>query len=192
MARKCEFDAGNYTEKRKLATEIVTIIKELQPPGRFLSLPKMQSTNKVDTGNEQCSMAPNVAVSNWEEVGLDKAIMKACQVMRDIDRADRKYRVDRKASRLNRLQALSLVIPNNDGTTDNSDGNHAVDDNDTEQKCVLDVINDDDDTLQSQQQEQLEQQDQDIGVDNNKSINTIINEVVDSIDMPLSSNQESV
>ena len=37
LERKSEFDSGTYTEKRKLATEIVDVItKTLSPPGRFL------------------------------------------------------------------------------------------------------------------------------------------------------------
>ncbi|VEU43889.1 unnamed protein product [Pseudo-nitzschia multistriata] len=36
MERKPQFDAGNYTEKRVLAAEIVAAIKALDPPGRFL------------------------------------------------------------------------------------------------------------------------------------------------------------
>lgn len=34
--RKRAFDSGSYTEKRQLATEIVQIIRSLDPPGRFL------------------------------------------------------------------------------------------------------------------------------------------------------------
>ena len=36
VERKTQFDAGNYTEKRQLASEIVTVVKSLDPPGRFL------------------------------------------------------------------------------------------------------------------------------------------------------------
>ena len=36
----------------------------------------------------------------WEELSDDKAIHKACQVMRDIARPDRKYREERKEERL--------------------------------------------------------------------------------------------
>eukprot|EP00536_Pseudo-nitzschia_multiseries_P000167 jgi/Psemu1/178140/e_gw1.3.63.1 len=34
--RKSRFDAGNYTEKRMLAAEIVAHVRALDPPGRFL------------------------------------------------------------------------------------------------------------------------------------------------------------
>jgi hypothetical protein len=171
MTRKCEFDAGSYTEKRKLATEIVNMIKQLQPPGRFLTLTKTQQT-KVDTEEDAL---PHGAESSWVEVGLDKAVMKACQVMRDINRPDRKYRVDRKLARLNRLQALNIVLPDSDIVTGSNDSNQNVSDNGNQQECV-----------------EWEQHQQDIGIDSNKSINAIVNDVVDSIAIPIDTTGESV
>jgi hypothetical protein len=78
--QKAEFDAGSYTEKRALALEIVMRIKALDPPGRFMRKAK-----------------PNEATdSEWVEVDSEKAIHKACQVMRDIDRPDRRERDERR------------------------------------------------------------------------------------------------
>lgn len=67
--RKPLFDAGNYSEKRSLATEIVGLIRGLEPPGRFLKRGK--------------------GTDVWEELSDDRAIHKACQVMRDLQRPDR-------------------------------------------------------------------------------------------------------
>mmetsp|Transcript_31508 Transcript_31508/g.44725 ORF Transcript_31508/g.44725 Transcript_31508/m.44725 type:complete len:185 (+) Transcript_31508:61-615(+) len=77
MERKPQFDNGNYSEKRTLATEIVSEIRSLNPPGRFLKRVKI-------TGD-----GPRRPEDEWEELSDDKAIHKACQVMRDINRPDR-------------------------------------------------------------------------------------------------------
>ena len=185
MTRKCDFDAGNYTEKRRLATEIVTIIQQLQPPGRFLTLPKAPPTTKSDTSDGDTLLkAPESA---WEEVSFDKAILKACQVMRDINRPDRKYRVDRKLARLNRLQAMNVVLPDDNGTTSNNDPPNVVE--------IDTVMNDEYDNAQPpppQQQQSHEpeesepqQQPPDIGVDSVNGINSMISDVVDSLTIPI-------
>ena len=67
FSRKPEFEAGNHAAKRRIATEIVRVTKAL--PGRFLK-------RKNDKGP-------------WFEVSAEKAILKACQVMRDFQRPDR-------------------------------------------------------------------------------------------------------
>ena len=85
-----QFDAGSYTEKRALATEIVQIIRSLTPPGRFL---------KKVTKKEDADAANVIEGGEWEELSDDKAIHKACQVMRDIDRPDRKDRELRRAAK---------------------------------------------------------------------------------------------
>jgi hypothetical protein len=180
MTRKRQFDAGNYTEKRKLATEIVTIIQQLQPPGRFLSLTTKDSSSTADTSLRH---GPE---GSWVEVGLDKAIIKACQVMRDIDRPDRKYRVDRKVARLNRLQALNRIEPCNDGVTDSSDNRLNVGNQDDQQICVFHDEN------KVHSQNHLEDHHKHIVSDSHKSINAIINDVVDSLDLPIESDRESV
>jgi len=149
--RKAQFDSGNYTEKRALATEIVTIIKGLEPPGRFLKkaspaaieavaaakaaeaaaaavkedgktedepkaaenkdAPKddaaaaasteAASAEKKDgeaaktedaakpTADKYAPPPPTLIDGIWEELTDDKAVHKACQVMRDISRPDR-------------------------------------------------------------------------------------------------------
>ncbi len=61
--RKRAFDAGSYTEKRQLATEIVQIIRSLDPPGRFLkrvtpSKASSSSSSKPTTDGNNPVAAP--------------------------------------------------------------------------------------------------------------------------------------
>jgi hypothetical protein len=84
MERKPQFDAGNYSEKRALATEIVGMIRSLEPPGRFLR--KMSTSPGINDENWDGSRTID---GQWEELSDEKAIHKACQVMRDIARPDR-------------------------------------------------------------------------------------------------------
>lgn len=84
MERKPQFDAGNYSEKRALATEIVGMIRSLEPPGRFLR--KMSNSPRIVDENWDGSRTID---GQWEELSDEKAIHKACQVMRDIARPDR-------------------------------------------------------------------------------------------------------
>lgn len=102
LERKAQFDAGNYTEKRSLATEIVQIVRALKPPGRFLkkATPKPAATDKESSAEKE---APKGLDDGWEELSDEKAIHKACQVMRDIDRPDRKDRELRRAKKKQKL-----------------------------------------------------------------------------------------
>lgn len=113
--RKTAFDAGNYTEKRSLAGEIVGIIKALDPPGRFLKKAskkaaegeaKVEETKEEEPkkeGDAGWTEPAKVEESEWEELGDEKAIHKACQVMRDIDRPDRKDREERRAKKKQKI-----------------------------------------------------------------------------------------
>lgn len=92
LARKTPFDSGTYTEKRTLATEVVTIIRSLDPPGRFLKKLNPAMVKPPDSLDES---GRALFAEGWEELSDEKAIHKACQVMRDIDRADRKDRIER-------------------------------------------------------------------------------------------------
>lgn len=65
--RKPEFEAGNHAAKRRVATEIVAATTSLH--GRFLK-------RKSDKGP-------------WFALTTERAILKACQVMRDFQRPDR-------------------------------------------------------------------------------------------------------
>jgi hypothetical protein len=65
--RKPEFEAGNHAAKRRVATEIVAVTTGVG--GRFLK-------RKSDKGP-------------WFALTTEKAILKACQVMRDFQRPDR-------------------------------------------------------------------------------------------------------
>eukprot|EP00980_Cylindrotheca_fusiformis_P019564 scaffold6784_cov108-Cylindrotheca_fusiformis.AAC.6 len=101
LERKARFDAGNYTEKRSLATEIVQIVRALKPPGRFL---KKVTPKKPAAGKESVEEKTSNGLSDeWEELSDEKAIHKACQVMRDIDRPDRKDRELRRAKKKQKL-----------------------------------------------------------------------------------------
>lgn len=83
VERKAPFEAGSYSEKRTLASEIVHIIRSLDPPGRFL---KQVTVEAAEADGE--SLVEDIEGS-WVELSDDKAIHKACQVMRDLDRPDR-------------------------------------------------------------------------------------------------------
>ena len=64
------------TEKRAVAEEIVRHIGSLDPPGRFL---KREGRGQVSRGLN----------GPWEELSRREAIKKACQALRDCNRADR-------------------------------------------------------------------------------------------------------
>jgi hypothetical protein len=88
LERKPQFDAGSYSDKRALATEVVSIVRGLEPPGRFLKRVKEGTAE----GGVQYSDLPG-----WEELSDDRALHKACQVMRDIARPDRTGERKRKS-----------------------------------------------------------------------------------------------
>lgn len=92
--RKDRFDKGGYTTKRSLALEIVTLIRNLEPPGRFLKRPDPHKPLVFDEASYV--VAPLGEDPGWLEVDEERAIHKTCQVMRDIDRADRKERDERR------------------------------------------------------------------------------------------------
>jgi hypothetical protein len=64
------------SEKRALAEEIVSHIRVLEPPGRFLKR----------TGRSQSSRGLN---GPWEELTYRECIKKTCQALRDCNRMDR-------------------------------------------------------------------------------------------------------
>lgn len=126
VARKSQFDEGTYTEKRALATEIVSIIKDLTPPGRFLR--KAKPTKPL---NWPVETIPSVAdESEWqEELDLERCIHKACQVMRDIDRQDRKDRDERRRlKKLNTEGKVSVEYHINSSDGNRNDGTAAMPD----------------------------------------------------------------
>lgn len=82
LERKTQFDAGNYSEKRALATEVVNIIRNQNPPGRFL-----KRATRADGGTGEHDVV--ATEGEWVELTDEKAVHKACQVMRDIARPDR-------------------------------------------------------------------------------------------------------
>lgn len=104
VARKSQFDAGSYMEKRALATEIVAIIKNLKPPARFLC--KLKATRPPEG---QAALPPSPE-GEWVELDLERSIHKACQVMRDIDRQDRKDRDERRRVKKIRSQGMLEAV----------------------------------------------------------------------------------
>jgi hypothetical protein len=125
LERKHAFDHGNYTDKRHLAMDIVQIIHQLDPPGRFLKRVRAVKINPEEEEQQQivteegknqedttAGSAPlNLIDGIWEELTDEKAIHKACQVMRDIDRPDRKHREERKEERKRRKLAKANGLP---------------------------------------------------------------------------------
>ena len=75
VERKTVFENGTFTEKTALAADIVSQIKSLQPPGRFLKKADLSKSQEFRKG----------LAGEWEELSDDKAIHKACQVMRTYD-----------------------------------------------------------------------------------------------------------
>jgi hypothetical protein len=100
IERKPQFDNATFSVKRNLATEIVNVIKGLDPPGRFLRSTKYTSVQAVPstTGMDGA----------WEELTTEKAIHKTIQVMRDIDRADRRDRDEKR--RLKKSSKQTKVV----------------------------------------------------------------------------------
>jgi hypothetical protein len=86
LERKVAFDMGGHNEKRALAVQIVRIVQALTPPGRFLVRPPSsvaKCSAATTAKNAKC------AGTTWVDVGEEKAVQKACQVMRDLKRSDR-------------------------------------------------------------------------------------------------------
>jgi hypothetical protein len=78
LQRKAQFDRGNFTEKRALAAEIVTIIRSLDPPGRFLQ----RAAARGARGGVAAAVAAAAddhdpaAAAGWEELSDERAIHK--------------------------------------------------------------------------------------------------------------------
>ena len=105
VERKPQFDAGSYSEKRALATEVVSIIRGMEPPGRFLK--------RVKEGATECVIQYS-DIPGWEELSDDRAIHKACQVMRDIARPDRTGEKKRKSKEDDEEEDLKLEAAEKD------------------------------------------------------------------------------
>ncbi len=114
--RKPEFEIASNAEKRKIATEVVEAVMQLEPPGRFLE--RIDSSGPVDydvlkaaTGererayvgvdhyldHERGSSSSSRKMEKqlrqrlgpWRDIGMEKAVQKACGVIRDHKRPDR-------------------------------------------------------------------------------------------------------
>ncbi|KAG7354572.1 hypothetical protein IV203_003928 [Nitzschia inconspicua] len=143
LERKRQFDSGTYADKRTLATEIVQTIQSLSPPGRFLKRANVDKDNKDEqdkTGELKIeeTTTGDLIDGMWEQLSDEKAIHKACQVMRDIDRPDRKHREERKEERKRRKLAkagggggggLPVDNSNNNNNNNNQSQSEATDNN---------------------------------------------------------------
>lgn len=104
--RKEQFDANSHAFKRRIATEIVELVKALVPPGRFLKR-KDEVVSRaaaaaggggggaLDSADHRGGDNPS-NISNirklggpWIELSTERAIQKAFQVIRDFRRPDR-------------------------------------------------------------------------------------------------------
>ena len=119
MQRRDQFHAGTYAEKRALAAEIINAIHSLDPPGRFLQ-------KRTDSDHDHSS---NDDSPEWVELSDDKAIQKTCQVMRDMERPDRRERDEkrrlkkllrkeggRETKQTDQARNRSIVVANESGT----------------------------------------------------------------------------
>jgi hypothetical protein len=82
LARKRQFDAGNYAEKRSMAQEVVQYIRSLDPPGRFLRRVQNTAPKATKDVDDNWILPPRGLDGTWEELNDEKAIHKACQVSR--------------------------------------------------------------------------------------------------------------
>ncbi|KAL3802847.1 hypothetical protein HJC23_007624 [Cyclotella cryptica] len=116
VSRKSEFDIGTNSHKRWIATSVVEEILKLDPPGRFLERvdgatesafdEQYQSSfdggggiDKIMTGSSlQYFRTMGYTAKNktlikhlgpWKPVGVERAIQKACGVIRDHKRPDK-------------------------------------------------------------------------------------------------------
>lgn len=137
LERKVQFDAGNYTEKRSLATEIVHIIRTLKPPGRFLKKVIAKKEGKAPATNDNKDKIEGLE-NEWEELPVEKAIHKACQVMRDIDRPDRKDRELRRAKKKQKL--LGVVDPKVPGNVGDVNAEEPEAEKKGEKDSAMDVL----------------------------------------------------
>ena len=81
---KRRFDQASGAEKRIISLEIVTQLKLLDPPARFLKRPDNELHRPVPLENGRYQLAPRGVDGPWEEVSLDKACLKVCQSLRDL------------------------------------------------------------------------------------------------------------
>lgn len=75
-------------------------IRSLEPPGRFLKRVNRAATKPQKDESGDWVLPPRGLDGTWDELNDEKAIHKACQVMRDIDRPDRKDREVRRRKKL--------------------------------------------------------------------------------------------
>jgi hypothetical protein len=115
IERKPLFDAGNYTEKRALATEMVNIIRGLNPPGRFLKRINNNDALSNSSEHDSSSLQSTRLDSEWEELSDERAIHKACQVMRDLNRPDRAP--EKKTNSRKKKNFVSLIDKSDVGET---------------------------------------------------------------------------
>ena len=93
IMHKRQFDSGNSATKRHIAADIVDMIQSLDPPGRFLKQREFSGEEGHEASQTKTGASfrggSKIEDMDWIELGREKSILKAMQVMRDYDRADR-------------------------------------------------------------------------------------------------------
>jgi hypothetical protein len=117
IERKPLFDAGNYTDKRALATEMVNIIRNLNPPGRFLKRINNSDPFIASSDHDSLSIHATRLDGEWEELSDERAIHKACQVMRDLNRPDRAPEKKTNSRKRKNQDFISLNVKVESGET---------------------------------------------------------------------------
>ena len=79
-----KFNGASPSEKRSISLELVLATKALEPPGRFIKRASHALSIPIPLENGKYQLPPRGLEGPWEEVGEDKALSKACQVMRDL------------------------------------------------------------------------------------------------------------
>jgi len=98
IERKPQFDSLAYKLKRGVANDIIQILTSKTPPGRFLK--KFKLSQPVDEMiTRKVVVPPTNEQDGWYEMSEEEAVLKTCQVMRDIDRPDRKERDEQRKLR---------------------------------------------------------------------------------------------
>mmetsp|Transcript_16936 Transcript_16936/g.30647 ORF Transcript_16936/g.30647 Transcript_16936/m.30647 type:complete len:207 (-) Transcript_16936:71-691(-) len=85
LERKLQFDTATPASRRIISREIVTLTRELHPPGRFLKRsPFAQQGPILLSDGKSYRLPPRGLEGPWEEVSDEKACAKATQVLRDL------------------------------------------------------------------------------------------------------------
>lgn len=107
--RKGRFDSSSPAEKRTCALEVIDLVKQLNPPGRFLKRDPRALHQAVPTGDGNYQLPPRGLEGPWEEVSADKACAKTVQVLRDLKMRDEPPPTGMPAG--HEMAASNLLLP---------------------------------------------------------------------------------